>query len=79
MTYGVTSVQYQCSIHDYNVIPIPFDTSFCCFNPLDIDSILALQSYSYLIENILSFNLVCNMRKSVKNCDTTSKFNIVST
>ena len=58
MTSGVMSIQHQCSIHDYNVLPVPFDTSFCF---LPTSSILVLQSYSYLLENILPFNLVCHM------------------
>ena len=29
MTSGVMSVHQQCSIHDYKVLPVPFDISFC--------------------------------------------------
>ena len=28
ITFGVKSVQCQCSILDYKVLPVPFDTSF---------------------------------------------------
>ena len=34
MTSGVMSVQHQCSIHDYKVLPVPFDISFCFLTPL---------------------------------------------
>ena len=63
MTSGVKSVQHQCSMHNYKVLPVFFNTSFCF-------SSLAASRYSYLVENVLSFNLVCHMCKSVKNVFT---------
>ena len=33
MTSGVKSVQQQCSMHNYSVLPVPFDTSFY-FKPI---------------------------------------------
>ena len=70
-------------MRDNNVLPVSFDTSFGFFWP--ISSILALQNHYHLVENVLSFNLVCHMWKSVKNrlqklakYETTSKFNIVN-
>ena len=29
MTSGFKSVQHQYSMHDYKVLPVSFDTSFC--------------------------------------------------